>query len=343
MTRHSSRGLMGWNMGLKAALALGPAAALSLASCATAQDKQEAPKPAEEPAVKEKSEKSSSVKIIGRNDNGEESVELWIDGEKTDAKTQEDVERILKERGIDNVHINLGGGPGMEEMHRRMMIELPELEGLARLHEMPEWKELEGLGDLRITMPHEGQAWAFSGPEDMTPPKSMLGVRLNPASEELRGYLGLGPEEGVLVAGIVDGSPAASIDLKPNDLIVGVIVNGGERQKVNDASLRKLIAESEPGTKVEIHYLRAGRPMSATVSLEAFKADAFGMAAPAAPRELRIVRPGQGGDLFVPRLRGTMDERTREEMMRSIEKQLEETKAMLEQLQKEHEMESKDR
>jgi len=335
---------MGWNMGLKAALALGPAAALSLASCATAQDKQEAPKAEQELAAKEKSEKSSSVKIISKSENGEESVELWIDGEKTDAKTQEDVERILKERGIDNVYINLSDdGREMKEMRHKMMIELPEMEGLARLHEMPEWKELEGLGNMRIEIPREGQAWAFAAPEDMTPPKSMLGVRLNPASEELRGYLGLGPEEGVLVAGIVDGSPAASIDLKPNDLIVGVIVNGGERQKVNDASLRKLIAESEPGTKVEIHYLRAGRPMSANATLEAFKSDAFGMAAPGAPGEVRIVRPGQGGDLFVPRLRGTMDDRTREEVMRSIEKQLEETKAMLEQLQKEQEKESNDR
>lgn len=322
--------------------ALAPAAALSLTACATAQDKQEAPREVTHEITTESQDgetksKSSSVKIISKTENGEETVELWINGEKTDARTQEDVERILKERGLDNVRINIGGSG------RAHAFVMPEIEGLIKLQGLEGLEGLEGLKELERfqVLGGDNMAGNWLALSDATPPKSMLGVTMKPVSEEVRDYLGLSKEEGVLVGSIVDDSPASKIDLKPNDLIIGAVVEGKERQKVGMDSLRKLIAESEPGTRIELQYLRAGKPMSASVELDAYKADVFGETAPMAPGgQWRLMQPGGDRLIEIAPMREMLLERSaelrsKEEILRTVEKQLEETRRMLEELRKE--------
>lgn len=94
----------------------------------------------------------------------------------------------------------------------------------------------------------------------------------------VRGYLGIDPENisadlaeqfsvkegtGVLVARVGPETPAATAGLKRNDVIVGF--NG---KSVNDADkFRLLVAETAPGSRVPIDFLRGGEKRQASVEI----------------------------------------------------------------------------
>jgi serine protease Do len=73
----------------------------------------------------------------------------------------------------------------------------------------------------------------------------------------------LGTDSGVLIGGVVAGSPADKADLKANDVIVDVdgtaIVNNGQ--------LVQLIQAKTPGTKVKISFYRGTSKSTVTVTL----------------------------------------------------------------------------
>lgn len=71
------------------------------------------------------------------------------------------------------------------------------------------------------------------------------------------------PSQGVLVTGVVPGSPAASVGLRPGDVIVSIA--GRDVASVIDliAALRK----RSPGEKVKVSYVRDGKRRTATVTL----------------------------------------------------------------------------
>lgn len=82
-----------------------------------------------------------------------------------------------------------------------------------------------------------------------------------------RGYMGVYLETrrqgGVAVGGVVDGTPADLAGLRRGDVVVAV----GNEQVSDQAELRKLIAEYDPGTPVTLEVLRNGRRRDLTLVL----------------------------------------------------------------------------
>jgi len=76
-----------------------------------------------------------------------------------------------------------------------------------------------------------------------------------PASTAARGYLGVGtPSTGAPVAAVLDDSPAASLGLRPGDVIVRLDGTVVQNAQALDAALRA----RQPGSRVEIQVTREG-------------------------------------------------------------------------------------
>jgi serine protease Do len=96
----------------------------------------------------------------------------------------------------------------------------------------------------------------------------------------IRGYLGIqgrvpqpgqsgGDSEGVVVGGVVPGSPAAEAQLQPGD----VIRKFDGRDTKNFAALRTLVAQTELNKKVELEIERGGKPIKVTAQIREQPAD----------------------------------------------------------------------
>jgi serine protease Do len=96
----------------------------------------------------------------------------------------------------------------------------------------------------------------------------------------IRGYLGIqgrvpqpgqsgGNSEGVVVEGVVPGSPAAEAQLQPGD----VIRKFDGRDVTNFAALRSLVAQTELNKKVDLEIERGGKPIRVTAQIREQPAD----------------------------------------------------------------------
>lgn len=91
-------------------------------------------------------------------------------------------------------------------------------------------------------------------PKAKTAQRAFLGVYLQDIDKDTQEALDLKSRQGVLVEGVVDGSPADKAGLKDQDVILSF-----EGQKVEDSDqLRELIAEHKPGDEVEVRIIREG-------------------------------------------------------------------------------------
>jgi serine protease Do len=93
--------------------------------------------------------------------------------------------------------------------------------------------------------------------------RGWLGVSIQEITQELAEQFQLETGEGTLVADVVEGSPAAKGGLERGDVITAF--NG---RKVNDPfTLRNLVAETPPGTDVELTVIRDGEETTLTVEI----------------------------------------------------------------------------
>jgi serine protease Do len=93
--------------------------------------------------------------------------------------------------------------------------------------------------------------------------RGYLGVQIQPLSKDLADSLGLSSQAGALVASAQDGTPAAKVGLKAGDVITAV--NG--EPVANARELSRKIAGLKPGTRIELGYVRDGKPQTASVEL----------------------------------------------------------------------------
>jgi S1-C subfamily serine protease len=88
--------------------------------------------------------------------------------------------------------------------------------------------------------------------------RGFLGVRIVGLTEQWRDVLGAGAEtEGVVVAEVVQGSPAAVAGIRPGDVIVGFA--GSPVSSVN--ALTGRVAATAPGSEAEVVALRDGKEL----------------------------------------------------------------------------------
>ncbi|WP_163268160.1 DegQ family serine endoprotease [Chelativorans alearense] len=93
--------------------------------------------------------------------------------------------------------------------------------------------------------------------------RGWLGVRIQPVTEEIAESLGLDEASGVLISGIEKGGPADNGVLQAGDIIVGF-----DGRKIMDVrELRRIVAESPVGKKVDVEILRKGEEQTVQVEL----------------------------------------------------------------------------
>jgi serine protease Do len=91
---------------------------------------------------------------------------------------------------------------------------------------------------------------------------SRIGVRLAPLTPVIARELGLDPgTKGILVAGVLPGTPADKAGLKEGDIIVGF---AGDKV-VNGSSFRLKVATSEPSKPQELVFMREGKQRTTSI------------------------------------------------------------------------------
>lgn len=93
--------------------------------------------------------------------------------------------------------------------------------------------------------------------------RGWIGVQIQPVTQEIADGLRLPKPEGALIAGVQSGSPAASADLKPSDVVVAV-----DGQPIRDArELSRRVGTARPGTAVRLTVIRDGAERTVNLTL----------------------------------------------------------------------------
>jgi len=100
--------------------------------------------------------------------------------------------------------------------------------------------------------------------------RGFLGITPQPNTEADKKHLKLRSRKGALVGSVGAGTPADRAGLKPADVILEI--NGKLVESDND--LRFKVAEIEPGTKIDIKFIRDGKEMTVSAKLEELKTEA---------------------------------------------------------------------
>jgi Do/DeqQ family serine protease len=104
--------------------------------------------------------------------------------------------------------------------------------------------------------------------------RGLLGVSMYTVTPDIAKSLGLKNSEGALVSQVVDGSPAEKAGIRTGDVITSV---NGQPVKSN-GELRNAIGLLRVGDKVEVGFLREGKPMHVTAVIADTTAGAPGPA-----------------------------------------------------------------
>lgn len=98
--------------------------------------------------------------------------------------------------------------------------------------------------------------------------RSWIGVQWQPL-EEFSDYFKAGKGRGVLVSGVVEGSPAARAGLRPGDIVLefdGAAVSGRYRKEIPGIARR--VADTPVGKKVAVKVLRAEKEVALELTTE---------------------------------------------------------------------------
>lgn len=102
-------------------------------------------------------------------------------------------------------------------------------------------------------------------PPATTKSSARIGVEVEGVSDTLRAQLGLAEDEGVLIASVGEGTPAAKAGLQKHDVVVAV--NG--QKTANRWSLRRMVSEAlEAKGEVELTIVRKAKREAVKVKLE---------------------------------------------------------------------------
>jgi len=91
--------------------------------------------------------------------------------------------------------------------------------------------------------------------------RGWLGVSIQPVTPDLAKQFGLKEEKGALVGEVMEESPAEKAGLHRGD----VILEYDGKEVIDVQGLRNMVAGTPPNKKVEIKYLREGKPASVSV------------------------------------------------------------------------------
>lgn len=92
---------------------------------------------------------------------------------------------------------------------------------------------------------------------------SFLGIRMQELNDQLADFLGVNPDDGVLVVEVIENSPAGSAGIRAGDILQSV----GNQRINSPTDVQRLIAQERPGSSVDIQVIRDRRPRTVSVAL----------------------------------------------------------------------------
>lgn len=105
--------------------------------------------------------------------------------------------------------------------------------------------------------------------------RGWLGVNVQPVTLDMAQAMGLAAARGAVVTRIDPDGPAADSSLRTGDVILAF----GERPVADDRALPRIVAETEPGSTVNVEVFRRGEPVTVEVTVARLEEDG----APRAP------------------------------------------------------------
>ncbi|MBI3092600.1 MAG: DegQ family serine endoprotease [Candidatus Tectomicrobia bacterium] len=113
--------------------------------------------------------------------------------------------------------------------------------------------------------------------------RGWLGVYIQKVTPELAGEFKLEKPRGALVADVMQGGPAEKAGIKKGDIITDF--NGKKIEEMEE--LPRFVAQTKPGTKVALKYIRDSKPQEANLEVGKLEEDVVaGRAAPALSERL---------------------------------------------------------
>lgn len=93
--------------------------------------------------------------------------------------------------------------------------------------------------------------------------RGWMGIEMQSLTAELASSLGAAGQQGVLVAGVMRGGPAARAGIRPGDIIVAI----DRKPSREAATLLNQVAGLRPGSKIQVDLLRDGKTLVANVEI----------------------------------------------------------------------------
>ncbi len=94
--------------------------------------------------------------------------------------------------------------------------------------------------------------------------RGWLGVNVQPVTQDMADAMGLSSARGAVVTRIDPEGPAGNSDLRVGDVVLAF----AGRRVADDRALPRIVAETEPGSTVEVEVFRRGRSLTLEVTLE---------------------------------------------------------------------------
>ncbi|MFQ5627829.1 MAG: PDZ domain-containing protein [bacterium] len=131
--------------------------------------------------------------------------------------------------------------------------------------------------------------------------RPMLGVQVHEMDENLAAYFKVKKNEGVLVLGVNEDSPAEDAGLKAGDVILKI-----DGEPIGDyEELIEILADYEDGDEVDVEYIRQGKNATAAIELDAQGSGSWSWSTPTTPgiQLRRFGRDRKDIDIVIPELR----------------------------------------
>lgn len=223
----------------------------------------------------------ASPVLAQQENNTEETVKVTILSKTIDENGQETVEKIVR-RGKNLEELQLDQPIDTEQLKSKIEeltdidIEI-NLEGIEQIDLNELNKTIEGLGDLgdinvRLTDVEKLQKVTARIAEDPEEEDKLLFMYKSANSGEGKPFLGVTIEEhedGVKLTKIMANTAAKAAGLQAGDLIVAL----AGRATTNIEALHAAIAEHKVGDKVTINYIRDGKQVNTSATLQAKRND----------------------------------------------------------------------
>lgn len=107
---------------------------------------------------------------------------------------------------------------------------------------------------------------------DVEMPKVMMGITMGEPDEAVAAQLGIHKGEATQITGVIEGLPASEAGLRKHDVVTSI----DGKSPAAPESIREALKAKEPGDTLELGIIRAGQPLTVTLTLEEYDPEKLG-------------------------------------------------------------------